>query len=458
MKKSVNPYNGETLFEFEEAGEVDIERAISKADEAFKSWRKTTFSERSELLLAAADELERNKEEYALTMTLEMGKPITQSRAEIEKCAWVCKYYAEEAPNHLRDELIETDAEKSYVSYEPLGVVLAVMPWNYPYWQVFRFAAPALMAGNVGLLKHASNVMQCAANITRIFERAGFPQGCFQHLVIGGSAVSDIVRHPLVKAATLTGSKPAGSSMASVAGEVIKKTVLELGGSNALIVFPDTDLDEAVSVCVQARFQNTGQSCIAGKRLLLHESIAEDFTRRFVSQVKSLRSGDPMDENTFIGVIAREDLAIELEDQIRRSVEQGATLLTGGKRDKAYLEPTVLDGVTPEMPLFREETFGPAIGITTFRTEEEAIRLSNATPFGLGVSVFTEDTERMQRMIPEFYEGAVFFNELVKSDPRLPFGGVAESGYGRELSSHGIREFVNKKTVYISSFNQDGNT
>lgn len=452
MKKSINPYNGEQLFEFEEAGEVAIENAISRADHAFRKWRKTTYAERAELLLAAADELDRNKQEYAETMTLEMGKPIKQARAEIEKCAWVCRYYAEEGAGHLGDEIIATDALKSYVSYEPLGIVLAVMPWNYPYWQVFRFAAPALMAGNVGLLKHASNVMQCASMISRVFKRAGFPEGCFQHLVIGGSAVADIVRHPLVKAATLTGSKSAGSSLASVAGEEIKKTVLELGGSNALIVFPDTDLEKAADVCVQARFQNTGQSCIAGKRLILHESIADEFTEIFVNKVKDLKCGNPMDEETFIGVMAREDLAIELEEQVRKSVAQGATILTGGQRDKAFMQPTVIGGVTPEMPMFREETFGPAIGITTFSSEDEAISLSNATPFGLGVSIFTEDRDRMERLIPELYEGAVFFNELVKSDPRLPFGGVEESGYGRELSSHGIKEFVNKKTVYISNF------
>ncbi len=458
MKKSVNPYTGKVIFEFREDDDVAIERAIKQADTTFKEWRRRPMQERSQLVHAAAEELERNKTEYAEIITLEMGKPIEQAVAEIEKCAWVCRYYADEAAGHLAAKEIKTDARKSYVSYEPLGVVLAVMPWNYPFWQVFRFAAPALMAGNVGVLKHASNVMKCAAMITQVFERAGFPKGCFQHLVIGGEQVERVVRHPLVKAATLTGSKPAGSAMAAVAGEEIKKSVLELGGSNALVVFPDTNLERAVTVAVQARFQNTGQSCIAGKRLLLHEDIAEAFTTLFLTETKALKSGDPMEKETFIGVMAREDLAKELEDQVKRSVSEGAELLLGGSRNGAYFEPTILGGVTPEMSVFREETFGPAIGITTFRTEAEAIALSNATPFGLGVSIFTEDQARMQRMIPELYEGAVFFNELVKSDPRLPFGGVAESGYGRELSRDGILEFVNRKTVYITRFSDPTST
>lgn len=450
MKRSINPYTGKVIYEFNTHSDVEIERIISRADKTFHEWRRTSMDNRSDLMNAVAEEIETNKDEYAEVMTREMGKPIEQARAEIEKCAWVCRYYAENASRHLENELISTDAEDSYVSFEPLGVVLAVMPWNYPYWQVFRFAVPALMAGNVGVLKHASNVMKCAEMITRIFKKAGFPEGCFQHLVIGGEAVENIVRHPLVKAVTLTGSKPAGSSVAATAGEEIKKSVLELGGSNALIVFPDTDLEKAVEVAVQARFQNTGQSCIAGKRLLLHTDIAREFRERFVAAVKALNSGDPMDADTFIGVMAREDLAQELEEQVRRSVNMGAKILVGGQRKKAYMEPTVLDNVNPEMPVFREETFGPAIGITEFSSEDEAVKLSNGTPFGLGVTVFTEDKSRMKRLIPEFYEGAVFFNDLVKSDPRLPFGGVAESGYGRELSSHGIREFVNRKTVYIS--------
>jgi len=383
---------------------------------------------------------------------LEMGKPISQSISEIEKCAWVCEYYAENAEKHLENEIIETDADTSYVSYEPIGVVLAVMPWNYPFWQVFRFAAPALMAGNIGVLKHASNVMQSAENIQKVFERAGFPKGCFQNLPISSSKVEGILRDKRVKAATLTGSKPAGSSVASIAGEEIKKTVLELGGSNALVIFKDANIEEAVKTCVQARFQNTGQSCIAGKRLIVHEDIADSFIKKFKEQVSELKSGDPSEEDTFIGVLSREDLAEDLEKQVNDSVKQGAKIVLGGKRKGTYFEPTIISNVTKEMPIFKEETFGPAISVTTFKDDEEAVSLVNYSDFGLGVSIFTEDVERAKRLVPMFDDGAVFVNELVKSDPRLPFGGTKISGYGRELSAHGIREFVNRKTVYFSSY------
>ncbi len=450
MKKSVNPYNNKVLYEFEELSEKDIKECIKRADQAARKWKKKSFPDRSALLQKAAAELKKNKQEYARIICEEMGKPISQAIAEIEKCAWVCEYYAKNAADHLSDEYIETDAGKSYVSYEPLGVVLAIMPWNYPFWQVFRFAAPALMAGNVGLLKHASNVMKSAEMISLVFRRAGFPEGCFQHLVVGSETIETILKDPVVKAVTLTGSKPAGSSVAAIAGKEIKKSVLELGGSNALVVFEDADLDSAVDTCIQARFQNTGQSCIAGKRLLLHEAVADDFTRAFLEKVKDLQSGDPADQDTFIGVMAREDLAKELEKQVKDSEAMGAVILTGGRREGAYFEPTVLDRVSEDMPLFKEETFGPAIGITRFKDENEAVHFSNATEFGLGVSIFTQDRERAERLIPLFDEGAVFINELVKSDPRLPFGGVNTSGYGRELSHHGIQEFVNKKTVYIN--------
>lgn len=450
--KSINPYNQEVVYEIDELTEEQINQAIDKADDRFLSWRKTSFSERSKLMYAAATELKKNKKEYAEAMTLEMGKPISQAIAEIEKCAWVCEYYAENAEKHLSDRNIETDAELSYVSYEPIGVVLAVMPWNYPYWQVFRFAVPALMAGNIGILKHASNVMHCGEKIQQIFERAGFPEGCFQHLPINSDKVEGVIKNKKVKAVTLTGSKPAGSAVASTAGSEIKKTVLELGGSNALVVFPDCNMEETIKTTVQARFQNTGQSCIAGKRLLIHQSVVEEFKDKYVSAVRRLKSGDPMDKNTYIGTVAREDLAKDLEDQLQKSVDAGAKILTGGKRDKAYFEPTVVDGVTTDMTLFHEETFGPVIGITTFETEEEAVKLVNASDFGLGVSVFTEDLDRAKKLIPKFDDGAVFINELVKSDPRLPFGGTKISGYGRELSEDGIREFVNIKTVYIHKY------
>lgn len=452
MIVSKNPYTGKEIEKFKELTKPEIEKALSKADSRFQSWKKTSFKERAKLMQNAAKELKKNKEEYARDISEEMGKPISQAISEVEKCSWVCEYYAENAEKHLSDQVIKTDAHKSYVSYEPIGVVLAVMPWNYPFWQVFRFAAPALMAGNIGILKHASNVMRSANNIQKIFERSGFPEGCFQNLIIGSKKVEGIIRDPRVKAVTLTGSKPAGGSVASIAGEEIKKSVLELGGSNALVVFEDADIDKSVKTCVMARFQNTGQSCIAGKRLLLHESIEEEFMEKFLKQVRELKSGDPSDKETFIGVLAREDLAKDLDKQVQDSVEQGAKIILGGNRDKAYYEPTILTGVKKGMPAFDEETFGPAIAVTTFKDSEEAIDLVNASSFGLGVSVFTEDLDFATKIVPEFDDGAVFVNELVKSDPRLPFGGTKISGYGRELSSDGIREFVNRKTVYFNKY------
>ena len=452
MITSKNPYTGEVIEEFKEYTKEEINNAIKKADDRYKTWRKVSFSEKSKLLKNAAKELRDNKQSYAEDITKEMGKPIAQALAEIEKCAWVCEYYAENAENHLANEIIETDAQKSYVSYEPIGIVLAIMPWNYPFWQVFRFAAPALMAGNIGLLKHASNVMRSANNIQKVFERAGFPDGCFQNLVISSSKIEDILKDKRVKAVTLTGSKPAGSAVAATAGSEIKKSVLELGGSNALVVFKDANIAEAVKTCVQARFQNTGQSCIAGKRLLLHERIAEEFMEEFVKQVKELKSGDTMDEDTFIGTLAREDLAEDLEKQIQDSVKQGAKIVLGGKRDKAYYEPTIITNVKKGMPVFDQETFGPAMAVTTFKEDQEAIDLVNYSDFGLGVSIFTEDFTFAEKIVPAFEDGAVFVNELVKSDPRLPFGGTKISGYGRELSSHGIQEFINRKTVYFNKY------
>lgn len=446
---SVNPYSEEKIASYKKHTKKDISSILQQADKRFYSWRETSFAERKKLMLAAASELKKNKQEYAEMMTLEIGKPISQSIAEVEKCAWVCEYYANEAEEQVANETIKTDAYKSYTSYEPMGVVLAVMPWNYPFWQVFRFAAPALMAGNIGVLKHASNVFGSALNIEKVFQRAGFPDHCFTTLLVGSEAIEAIIEDPIIKAVTLTGSGPAGSAVAATAGRKIKKSVLELGGNNALIVMADCDMDKTVDICVQARFQNTGQSCIAGKRLLIDERISEEFIEKLLLKVRELKSGDPMDKGTYIGTMARKDLAKELEAQVNASVEQGAKLEIGGKRQGAYFEPTVLTGVTPKMTVFKEETFGPALSVTTFKNADEAIALSNNSRFGLGVSIFTKDIEAAEKMAYRFDEGAVFINELVKSDPRLPFGGVKESGYGRELSKHGIREFLNRKTVYI---------
>lgn len=447
---SINPYSGKELKTYKNHTKKEVVAIIENAHKRFLSWRETSFSERKKLMYAAAAELEKNKEEYAETMTLEMGKPVSQAIAEVEKCAWVCKYYAENAEDQLKNKLIKTDAHKSYVSYEPVGVILAVMPWNYPFWQVFRFAAPALMAGNIAVLKHASNVFGNGLNLEKVFKRAGFPKNCFSTLLVGSGAVEEIIENENIMAVTLTGSGPAGASIASVAGRNIKKTVLELGGNNALVIMKDCDMDKTVNTCVQARFQNTGQSCIAGKRLIIDESIKEEFVEKLIVKVRELKSGDPMDPETFIGTLAREDLAKDLEKQVKDSIKEGAKLAIGGKRQGAYFEPTVLTNVSPAMSVFKEETFGPVLSVTTFNNFEEAVELSNNSKFGLGVSIFTENINKAENRAYQFIEGAVFINELVKSDPRLPFGGVKASGYGRELSINGIHEFVNKKTVYIN--------
>ena len=452
MIKSINPYNQEIVYEVAEFDRKEVENAIDKADTQYKIWKEIPFSERAVLMKAVGQELKKNGREYAEVITQEMGKPITQSIAEIEKCAALCEYYAQNAEKMLANKIIETEAHKSYVSYEPIGIVLAIMPWNYPFWQVMRFAVPAQMAGNVAILKHASNVMKSAMSIEKIFEKAGFPEGCFTNLPIGSKMVEEIIRNPKVKAVTLTGSEAAGRAVAATAGNEIKKTVLELGGSNALVVFADCNLQKTVKTCVQARFQNAGQSCIAGKRLLVESSIAVEFTKAFIEEVGKLRSGDPLSEKTTIGTMARVDLAEELEKQLQDALDKGGEILLGGKRNKAYFEPTIIGNVTTEMSIFKEEIFGPLIGITTFKDEKEAITLSNSSPFGLGVTIFTEDFDKAFRLVPKFDEGAVFVNELVKSDQRLPFGGTKNSGYGRELSQDGIQEFVNKKTVYINKY------
>lgn len=449
MLVSINPYTGEQIAKFNELSKSALNKKLKFADKTFHSWKITSYGHRSDLMLRLAKVLEKNKQAYAETITREMGKPISQAISEIEKCAWVCQYYAENAKDHLKNEVIKTDARKSYVSYEPLGAILAVMPWNYPFWQVFRFAIPTLMAGNVAVLKHAGNVGQSAENIQNAFLEAGFPEGCFQNLVIKHKKVEQVIRSKYIKAVSLTGSKSAGSSVASIAGEEIKKTVLELGGSNALVVFEDANLDKTVDACVVARFQNTGQSCIAGKRLLIHESIVDVFLEKFLTKVRGLQIGDPMEKETFIGVLARKDLAETLEAQLKASVDMGAKIVLGGKRKKAYFEPTVVINVSKKMPVFKEETFGPLMAVMPFKTDMEAMDLVNKSDFGLGVSIFTEDMDRAKAMVPNFDDGAVFVNELVKSDPRLPFGGTKISGYGRELSLHGIREFVNKKTVFF---------
>lgn len=447
--KSINPYNNETIEEFDLHTEQDINNAIDTADKTFHEWRKTSFEHRAKLMKKAGQLLRDNKEKYAQPMVAEMGKPVTEAYAEIEKCAWVCDYYAENAAEFLKDEIIETDADQSMVKYHPLGAVLAIMPWNFPYWQVFRFAAPALMAGNVCILKHAQNVSRCSLFVEEIFSEAGFPEGAFKSLIISGKQTEILIDNKKVKAVTLTGSEKAGKAVASNAGKNIKKTVLELGGSNAFVVLSDANLEEMAKVGCDARMKNTGQSCIAAKRFIVMKDVADKFTQLLKEQISSLKLGDPTEESTQVGPLARVDLAETLEEQVQKSLNAGAQLLMGGKRKDATYYPTILTGVKPGMPAFDEELFGPVAPIIIAESKEEAMQLANMSNYGLGMSVCTNNMEDAQYFIDNAEDGAVFVNALVKSDPRLPFGGTKISGYGRELSHHGIKEFVNAKTVYI---------
>ncbi|MEZ5016628.1 MAG: NAD-dependent succinate-semialdehyde dehydrogenase [Flavipsychrobacter sp.] len=447
--RSINPYNNQVIEEFETYSESDINNAIELADNTYKQWRLTSFEERSKLFKKAANILRERKDKYARSIVLEMGKPITQAHLEIEKCAMVCEYYANNAANMLKDEVVPTDAEMSMVKYHPLGTILAIMPWNYPYWQVFRFAAPALMAGNVCLLKHAQNVIRCSLNIDEIFKDAGFPHGAFQSLIITSEQTVGVIEHKAVKAVTLTGSERAGKSVAATAGRNIKKTVLELGGSNAFVVLSDADLADAAKVGTTARMVNTGQSCIAAKRFIVMRDVAEAFTQLLKENIQALQLGNPLDETTGIGPMARLDLAEALDKQVQTSIEKGAKLLMGGKRTAATYLPTILTDVTPGMPAFDEELFGPVASIIVVDSVEEALKLANKSNYGLGVSVCTKNATHAQLFIDHSEDGAVFINSLVKSDPRLPFGGTKISGYGRELSEHGIKEFVNIKTVFV---------
>ena len=450
---SINPTTGDTLREFSALSAEQIEQKLQLAADTFRTHRRTPFAHRARMMSRAGEILETEKHNLGKLMTTEMGKPLKAAVGEAEKCAWVCRYYAENAERQLADQVVETDAKKSFVRFQPLGPVLAVMPWNFPFWQVFRFAAPALMAGNVGLLKHASNVPQCALAIEDIFRRAGFSEGTFQTLLIGSDAVEGILNDPRVAAATLTGSEPAGRSVASIAGKQIKKTVLELGGSDPFVVMPSADLETAVTIAVKARTINNGQSCIAAKRFIVAAEIYDEFERRYVSKMQALRVGDPMDESTEIGPLATPQLVKDLEEQVKKAVAEGARVLTGGKRPDRpgnFYEPTVLVDADPQSPASCEEIFGPVATLFRAANIDEAIRIANATPFGLGSAAWTNDPEEQSRFIDEIEAGCVFINGMVASDPRLPFGGVKNSGYGRELAEFGIREFVNIKTVWMS--------
>lgn len=448
----INPATGNTEKEISAWSDTQVEAALAEAAAIAPQWAATPLARRCELMKQAAQVLRDNADAYAKIVTLEMGKLLRDARAEIEKCAWVCEYYAEEGPVFLQDEPIESDAGKSYVAYLPIGTVLAVMPWNFPFWQVFRFAVPALVAGNTGLLKHASNVPQCALAIEEVFHKAGFPQGVFRALMIRASQVSKVIEDKRVHAVTLTGSEPAGRQVASTAGSSLKKSLLELGGSDAFIVLEDADLDLAVQGAITSRYLNTGQSCIAAKRFIVVDAIAEDFVARFKAGVEALRIGDPMDPATNIGPMARTDLRDDLHQQVQDSIAAGAIAVTGCEPlpgPGAFYKPSIIDRVEPGMRAYSEELFGPVAIVIRARDEADALRIANDTEFGLGGSVWTRDSERGERLARRVQSGTTFVNGFVKSDPRLPFGGIKRSGYGRELSHHGMHEFVNAKTIWI---------
>ena len=450
---SINPATGETIRTFAPHDDAEIERRVALAARRFPLWSSTPFAERAKVLLAAGDLLDARKQALGKVMTLEMGKPVGAAVAEAEKCAWVCRFYAEHGEAFLAEESVATDASRSGIRYEPLGPVLAVMPWNFPFWQVFRFAAPALMAGNVGLLKHASNVPQCALAIEEIFREAGAPEGAFQTLLVGSDRVTALIDDPRIAAVTLTGSEGAGVSVGRAAGAQIKKAVLELGGSDPFIVMPSADLPAAAATAVKARTINNGQSCIAAKRFIVHASIAAEFERLFVEKMKALKVGDPLDPSVEIGPLATPAIAAEVDDLVRRSVAAGARLVCGGKRLEgpgSFYAPTVLADVPADSPAASEEIFGPVASLFRVGSLDEAITVANRTRFGLGASAWTRDPAERDRLVREIEAGAVFINGMVKSDPRLPFGGVKRSGFGRELAMQGIREFVNVKTVWVA--------
>jgi succinate-semialdehyde dehydrogenase / glutarate-semialdehyde dehydrogenase len=453
MMKSVNPATGEVIQTYETHSEKGVEKIINSVDKCWHQWKKTSFFQRSQMMQNLATLLKSNKEELARLMALEMGKVVREGIAEIEKCAWVCDYYAANAENFLENEIFVTDFSKSYVSYQPLGTILAVMPWNFPFWQVFRFAAPTLMAGNTAVLKHASNVPGCAMAIEDLFREAGFPENSFRSLLIKSNQVEAVIKHPAVKGVSLTGSTPAGKSVASVAGSVLKKCVLELGGSDPYLILEDADLASAAKTCAAGRLLNAGQSCIGAKRFIVVEKVYPEFLEYFTYEMNKATFGDPCEPETSMGPLARTDLRNELHRQVSNSVKMGAEVVIGGAlpdRKGAYYPPTVLDSVKSGMPAYDEELFGPVASVIRVKDEKEAIYVANDTVFGLGAAVFTKNVKRGEKIAEtQLQAGCCFVNDFVKSDPRLPFGGIKESGFGRELSSHGIKEFVNVKTVAV---------
>lgn len=450
--QSINPTTEEILETYTELTEDEIDEKIDIAHRAFEAWKRTSFEVRKERMLELARLLRSNNAELAKLITLEMGQPITQALAQVEKCAWVCEYYAGNAEKFLAPEVVETDASESYIRFDPMGVVFAIMPWNYPLWQVFRFIAPAAMAGNVGILKHASSVPACALAIEKLFEKADFPQGIFQTLLMSASNVEHVIQDSRVAAVTLTGSEVAGRKVGAQAGEALKKSVLELGGSDAFIVLEDANIEEAAKAGAQARLQNCGQSCIAGKRFILVESIAEKFLTLFKKEFESIKVGDPMEADTQMGPLVSKKSLEEIDSQVQEAIRAGAELITGGKRlprKGFFYAPTILSNITRDVPVYDQEVFGPVALVILVQDEQEAIRVANDVPYGLGSSLWTEDREKAKEIASKLETGGVFVNSLFKSDPRLPFGGVKKSGYGRELSEYGIKEFVMVKTVWM---------
>ncbi len=447
--KSINPYTLTEISSRDELTVKGISEILGRSGGTFSEYRLTSFEYRKERMLQAAAILEEGVEAFAHIITVEMGKPLREAEAEVKKCAWVCNFYADNAERFLSERGVATEASRSKIMYQAMGPILAVMPWNFPFWQVFRFAAPTIMAGNTCLLKHASNVQGCASAIEDIFRRAGFPHGVFQNLAIGAGKVAGVIASPEVKAVTLTGSEAAGASVAAAAGQHLKKCVLELGGNNAFVVLEDADLDHAVEVALKARLQNGGQSCIAAKRFIVEKAVKEDFLSRLILKLENMKMGDPMMDDTDIGPLFSLVQAKEINEQVKRSVEQGAKLIFGGIMENAFFEPTVLNDVVPGMPVFDQETFGPVFAVTEAISSQHALDLSNKSDFGLGMQVFTSSEDSTNMFIEGAEEGAVFVNEMVKSDPRLPFGGIKKSGYGRELAREGIMEFVNCKTIFL---------
>ena len=453
MLRSINPFSGEVIKSYDSHSEKGVEKIINSVDKTWHHWKNTSFMHRSQLMQNLSSLLKSKKEELAFLMAQEMGKVKKEGIAEIEKCAWVCDYYAANAESFLENEPIKTEALKSYVSCQSLGTILAVMPWNFPFWQVFRFAAPTLMAGNTAALKHASNVPGCSLAIEEIIREAGFPENVFRSLMIGSSQVEAVIKHPAIKGVSLTGSTPAGKSVAAAAGSVLKKCVLELGGSDPYLILEDADMEESAKICAAGRLLNAGQSCIGAKRFVVIEKVYAEFLEYFTHEMNAARFGDPCDEESTMGPLARTDLRDELHQQVIDSIKKGAEVVLGGEipnREGAFYPPTILENIKPGMPAYDEELFGPVASVIRVKDEEEAVNIANDTEFGLGASVFSKDTEKAEKIAEmQLDAGCCFVNDFVKSDPRLPFGGIKESGFGRELSSHGIKEFVNLKTVVV---------